>query len=147
MERLAPAGTPRPGPVVTMATLRAAERLDISARSLAVILGVSEATLSRMKKGDFALDPKSKAFEIAVLFIRMFRSLDAIVGGDESVARHWLAGDNIALGASPRAEDRQHSRPYRCHRLSGRPPRCRLSCAHTTALYGAWSRRSTSSRL
>ena len=54
-----------------------------------------------MRRGEFALEPGSKPFELGVLFARMFRSLDAIAGGDERVAANWLAGPNIALGARP----------------------------------------------
>jgi len=95
------AGDPRPGAVVTKAVLRAAAALDLPARALAGVIGVSEATLSRMKRGDHALEQSSKSFELAVLFIRMFRSLDAIAGGDETVAREWLANHNTALGGVP----------------------------------------------
>lgn len=92
---------PAEGRVVTKAALRAAAHLDVTAKSLAAIIGVSEATLSRMKKGEFTLEQGSKPFELAVLFIRLFRSLDAIVGGDEAVARAWLKNINIVLGGSP----------------------------------------------
>jgi hypothetical protein len=54
-----------------------------------------------MRRGEFCLDPSSKSFELALLFIRLFRSLDAIVGGDGSVARSWLANDNSALAGRP----------------------------------------------
>lgn len=87
--------------VVTKAALRAAAHLDVSAKKLAAIIGVSEATISRMKKGEFTLEQGSKPFELAVLFIRLFRSLDAIVGGDEAVARAWLNNINTILGGAP----------------------------------------------
>ncbi|MCG7503508.1 MbcA/ParS/Xre antitoxin family protein [Mesorhizobium retamae] len=87
--------------VITKATLRAAERLDVTARALSMIIGVSEATVSRMRKNEFLLDKGSKPFELAVLFIRLFRSLDAITGGDETVARTWLRNVNTALGGKP----------------------------------------------
>jgi DNA-binding XRE family transcriptional regulator len=86
---------------LTKAALRAAGKLDLNQGALAHILGLSEATVSRMKKGDYVLAADSKAFELAVLFVRLFRSLDAIVGGDEAVARAWLANPNLALGATP----------------------------------------------
>ena len=54
-----------------------------------------------MKKGDYVLQADSKAFELAVLFVRLFRSLDEMVGGDEAVARAWLANPNLALDAKP----------------------------------------------
>jgi hypothetical protein len=87
--------------VVTKAAVRAADRLALSNRVLAEVLGVSEATVSRMGAGTYQLAPASKPFELAVLFVRLFRSLDAIVGGDDAVARAWLRGDNTILGAPP----------------------------------------------
>jgi hypothetical protein len=89
------------GTVLTKAVLRAADKLDVKAAALAHILGVSEATVSRMKKGDYALQADTKPFELGVLFVRLFRSLDAIIGGDETVARVWLANQNLALNAKP----------------------------------------------
>jgi hypothetical protein len=87
--------------VVTKALLRSAERLGVSNRRLARIVGLSEASVSRMGRGAFELSPAEKPFELALLFIRMFRSLDAIVGGDEAVARAWLRNDNLALEEPP----------------------------------------------
>lgn len=89
------------GAVLTKAALRAADRLGLSGRQLADIVGVSEATVSRWKRGDSLLEPGSKPFELAALLVRTFRSLDAITGGDEAVARRWLAAPNTALAARP----------------------------------------------
>ena len=87
--------------VVTKAVLRAAERLALPNRVLAATLGLSEATISRMGSGTYRLVPGDKPFEIAVLFLRLFRALDAIVGGDAAAARAWLRGANTVLGATP----------------------------------------------
>jgi hypothetical protein len=87
--------------VVTKAVLRAAGRLGLPNRVLAVTLGVSEATISRMGSGTYSLSPGDKPFELAVLFLRLFRALDAIVGGDTPAARAWLLNENSVLGAAP----------------------------------------------
>jgi transcriptional regulator with XRE-family HTH domain len=97
---------PRPAPpakaaVVAKAALRAAERLGISGRTLARIVGLSEPTLSRMKNGAYVLDADGKPYELALLFVRLYRSLDAIVDGDDDVAAAWLKNDNAALGGAP----------------------------------------------
>jgi hydrogenase maturation factor len=89
------------GTVLTKAVLRAADKLAVNQAALADILGLSEAQVSRMRKGDKVLQTGTKASELGVLFVRLFRSLDAIVGGDEAVARAWLANPNLALGAKP----------------------------------------------
>lgn len=89
------------GRVVTKAVIAAADHLGLNAARLADVLGVSAPTVSRMKRQDFVLEQGSKSFELAVLLIRVFRSLDAIVGGDEAVARTWLRNHNDALMAVP----------------------------------------------
>ena len=88
--------------VVTKALLRAAEALGLSSAELADIVGTSESTLSRVrnhKRGPIPLG--SKEGELALLFLRVFRSLDALVGGNEIHARAWLAADNHHLGGVP----------------------------------------------
>ena len=87
--------------VMTMAVVRAAERLGLSGRDLAAILGLSEPTVSRMRRDEFQLEEGSKAFELGALFVRLFRSLDAITGGDGEVAHVWLRNENRALGGRP----------------------------------------------
>jgi hypothetical protein len=89
--------------VVTKAAVRAAARLGLSNRSLARVLGLSEATVSRMGAGTYLLKSGDKAFEVALLFLRMFRALDALAGGDEQVSRSWLRHENLALGGVPAA--------------------------------------------
>jgi hypothetical protein len=89
------------GSVLTRATLRAGTRLGLTNRAIGRIIGVSEATVSRMGSGDYVLAPGEKPFELAVLLVRLFRSIDAIVGGDEETARSWLKSENTAFGAAP----------------------------------------------
>jgi len=99
--------TPNPAPaadrpaVLTKATLQAARRLGVINKVLAKVLGLSEATISRMQNGKYTLDPEDKSFELAVLFVRLYRSLDAIVGGDDAVAAAWLKNRNTALAREP----------------------------------------------
>jgi transcriptional regulator with XRE-family HTH domain len=92
---------PRDGAIVSKAAIRAAERLGVSQRDLSTIIGVSESTVSRVKTGDFPLDRDPKAFELSLLFVRLYRSLDAIVGGDTQAAASWLRSFNTALDARP----------------------------------------------
>ncbi|WP_028034169.1 MbcA/ParS/Xre antitoxin family protein [Chelativorans sp. J32] len=103
MEKLQPKSnaTLAEGLVVAKALLRAADRLGLTARVMGAVLGLSEPSVSRLKKGEFNLERGTKSFELAVLFIRLYRSLDAIVGGDEKIARAWLRNDNTALGGKP----------------------------------------------
>jgi hypothetical protein len=97
----APLSAPRPAAVATKAVLRAADRLHVSSRVLARIVGISEASVSRMRAGTFTLAPSDKPFELAMLFVRLYRALDAIAGGDDATAAAWLRSENLALGAAP----------------------------------------------
>jgi uncharacterized protein (DUF2384 family) len=87
--------------IISKAAIRAADRLSLPSRTLARIIGVSEASISRMRRGEYRLEKNQKPFELAVLFIRLYRSLDAVVGGDDAVAKAWLTNQNTALDAAP----------------------------------------------
>ncbi len=91
---------PDPAAVLTRATLSASTRLGLRSRELAAVVGASEASVSRLK-GARLLDPASKEGELALLFLRLFRSLDALMGGDELRARAWLRAENTHLGGVP----------------------------------------------
>jgi transcriptional regulator with XRE-family HTH domain len=87
--------------LVTKAVIRAADKLRINSKALAGVIGVSEATISRMKNGKHAIEVGSKPFELALLLVRLYRSLDALIGGDDVAASAWLSNTNTALGAAP----------------------------------------------
>jgi hypothetical protein len=91
---------PEPGPVLAKATLAAAGRLGLRNRQVAAVIGSSEASVSRLQKGR-GLDPESKEGELALMLLRLYRSLDALVGGDDAKARDWLHADNDHLGGVP----------------------------------------------
>jgi hypothetical protein len=94
----------RPSPdaprVLTRATAAAAARLDLNNKELAQVIGTSEASISRLSIGR-TIDPATKEGELALLFLRLFRSLDALVGGDDVRARDWFHSDNAHLGGIP----------------------------------------------
>jgi len=92
-----------PAAVLSRATVRASRFLAVAQGDLAAIIGVSAATLSRLANGQRQLEPGSKPWQLAALFVRLFRSLDAIVGSDDTAARAWLRSDNQALGGVPLA--------------------------------------------
>jgi transcriptional regulator with XRE-family HTH domain len=87
--------------VLAKAVTRASARLGLAQKDLAQILGASAATLSRIASGKRGIDPETKEGELALLFIRVYRSLDALVGGDDGHARAWLHAMNDHLGAVP----------------------------------------------
>ena len=95
-----PQGRTEPGAVLAKATIAAASRLGIRNRQLGEIIGASEASVSRFKTGR-PLDPAGKEGELALLFLRLYRSLDALVGGDDAKARDWLHSQNDHIGGVP----------------------------------------------
>ncbi|HSY06132.1 MAG TPA: antitoxin Xre/MbcA/ParS toxin-binding domain-containing protein [Steroidobacteraceae bacterium] len=103
----APHTAAEPAAVLSRATVRAARFLAVAQADLAAIIGVSAATLSRLANGQRQLEPGSKPWQLAALFVRLFRSLDAIVGSDDAAARAWLRSDNQALGGVPLAMIRE----------------------------------------
>src|SRR5215813_11281859 len=98
-----PAAESRPDPavVLTRALLRAAEVLEVNGQVMSRVVGVSSASWSRLTSGQRRVEPQSKEGELALLFLRMFRSLDALLGGDASQARAWLRAMNDHLSAVP----------------------------------------------
>ena len=94
-----PNSVPSDAAIVVKALVRAADRLDVSNKIIAKTIGVSQASVSRMRKGDYLLE--GKPLELAILFVRLYRSLDAVVGGDDAVARAWLRNANSALKEYP----------------------------------------------
>ena len=91
-----------PEVVLTKAVLNAATRLELRQRELAAMLGASEASVSRLQRGR-EIDPASKEGELALLFLRAYRSLDTLVGGDDERARAWVKAHNDHLGGVPAA--------------------------------------------
>ena len=96
-----PQARPREDEVVTKAVRRAASALGLSQKELARVVGVSEATVSRLAAGRL-LDASKKEGELALLFLRVFRSVDALVGGSEEKSRAWFCAHNTHLGGTPR---------------------------------------------
>jgi antitoxin Xre/MbcA/ParS-like protein len=97
--------TPEPVPeqaaVLTKSVLRAGGHLGIRQAGLAKILGLSPATVSRMASGAYALDPGKKEWDHAALLVRLFRSLDSIVGSGDDTAQAWLGSQNQGLNGIP----------------------------------------------
>jgi hypothetical protein len=91
---------PKQAPVLAKAALAAARRLELRNKQLAEIIGTSESFISRMKSGR-GLDPQRTEGQLALLFLRLYRSLDALMGGDDTKARAWLHAHNDHLRGVP----------------------------------------------
>ena len=94
------AEAPEAALIVAKATMSVAGRLGLRHRHLAAVIGTSEASVSRLGRGR-SLAPASKEGELALLFLRLYRSLDALVGGDDGKARAWLHAGNTHVGGVP----------------------------------------------
>ncbi len=88
--------------VLTKAMLRAATFLGLTHAALARVVGLSESQISRMSRGDKALDIGSKPAELATLLVRVYRSLDALVGNDGRHRQLWMASFNRAFNEAPK---------------------------------------------
>lgn len=87
--------------VVTKAVVNAMRLLQLTQQELASLLHVSPATASRWVNGASELSPDSAEGQLALLFLRVFRSLDTLVGGDAQKARAWLRAENQHMGGIP----------------------------------------------
>ena len=73
------------GKVLTTAIARIAEFWGLTNAKLGSVLGLSQATVSRLRSGRSELDPASKSFEAGQFLLRLFRSLDALL----ATSKHW----------------------------------------------------------
>ncbi|GAA6208327.1 MbcA/ParS/Xre antitoxin family protein [Cognatishimia sp. WU-CL00825] len=88
-----------PGRLVAKAVINAGAALGLSQAEIAQIIGVSPSQISKFKSGSATL--VDKPYELALYLIRVFRSLDAITGGDAETNRTWMRNDNTDLRGSP----------------------------------------------
>jgi transcriptional regulator with XRE-family HTH domain len=100
MTQTAAVADPRAAQVLTQAVVGATDRLGLTQKTTAATLGVSEATVSRLSRGR-SIDPATKEGELAILLVRLYRSLDAMVGGNAEQARAWLHAPNHHLQGTP----------------------------------------------
>lgn len=89
------------GKVLASAVAKIAGFWGFTNAKLGAILGLSEATASRLRSGKAGLDPASKSFEAGQFLLRLFRSLDALLGSDDLSARAWLTTPNLDLDGRP----------------------------------------------
>ena len=83
--------------LLLQAVLRTASELELNRTALARVLGKDRSTLNRAK----GIDPASKTGELALLLIRLYRSLSALVGHDRLQLRHWFHTANRHTGGVP----------------------------------------------
>ena len=96
-----PATMDDPGEVLACATARTGQLLGLSDAGMARVIGVSGRTFSRILRGERPLPPESKAGELALLLLRVYHSLDPLVGTDHRKRVAWMRSHNKALGGTP----------------------------------------------
>ena len=82
--------------VLTEALLNAGKQLGMSQADLGAVIGKNRTAISRG-----GIDPGSKAGELALLFIRCYRALYVLVGGNPEQMRHWMETENLHTGGIP----------------------------------------------
>ncbi len=87
---------PDPNATLTKAFLNTGKVLGLTQDDLGAIIG-RERTLFHRK----GVDPQSKAGELALLLIRVYRGLFALVGGEENNLKHWMHTKNRHTGGVP----------------------------------------------
>ncbi|WP_028602268.1 MbcA/ParS/Xre antitoxin family protein [Ottowia thiooxydans] len=92
---------PEAGVVLTKATVRASQLLGLTQAQVGLIIGASAPTVSRIFQLDKQLDPASKAGQLALLLVRVYRSLDSLVGANDEARRKWMSTRNNALRGVP----------------------------------------------
>jgi hypothetical protein len=88
--------------VLAKATLKAATLLGFTGTVLGKVIGLSEASISRIGMGGRCLQPHTKEGELATLLVRAFAALDAMVGNDPQRRIAWLNSHNTALHGTPK---------------------------------------------
>jgi transcriptional regulator with XRE-family HTH domain len=83
--------------VLTLALAEAARRLGVGSSDLKYIIGASQPTASRLLNGAYAIPEDGKLWELSAHFVRLYRSLYSLVGGDDELARSWLKSANRAF--------------------------------------------------
>jgi len=83
--------------ILAQATYRAAQELGLSKAEVARVVGRNRTTIDRS-----GIDPGSKPGQLALIFVRVYRSLFALMGGDSNNMKHFMATPNKGTGGIPR---------------------------------------------
>lgn len=83
--------------ILTQAVTETAKHLNVGPSDLAAIVGVSQSSASRMFSGGFLIKEGTPEWQLAALFVRLYRGLFSIVGNNDALAREWLTTGNHAF--------------------------------------------------
>lgn len=86
---------------LTQAVLHITEMLGLFQAELARVLHVRCGDIGALAGARRSLEPDTRAWEQALLFVRFYRALYSRMGGDGVAMRHWLRVEDQALGGVP----------------------------------------------
>lgn len=81
--------------VLAKAVLNAGKSLGLNQDEIGAVIGRDRSSLAR------GIEPETKAGELALLLIRCYRSLYAMVGGDDETMKHWMQTSNNYFNGIP----------------------------------------------
>lgn len=88
--------------ILTKALLRMVTLLQLNRQDVSAIIGLNEVSLNCLFSGQKNfIDPLSNEGQLAILLIRLFRSLDTLFGGNAEQCRLWLRSNNKHLDTAP----------------------------------------------
>ncbi len=104
--------------VLTQAVVEASHRLELGSTDIWGVIGTSQPTASRLLNGKTWLREGTKEWELGAHFVRLYRSLSSLVGGNDELARAWLKtpnrafDDQLPLAAIKRIDGLLHACEY-----------------------------------
>lgn len=85
-----------PARVLAKALTNVGKDLGLTQTWISAVVGKERSAINRG-----GIDPDSKSGELALLLIRVYRSLFVLVGGDAANMRHWMHTANAHTGGVP----------------------------------------------
>ncbi len=82
--------------ILAKASKAAAGKLGITLSELSDIIGRDRTAINR------GIDPDTKSGELALLFVRCYRALHALFGGDAENMKYWFSTMNRHLNGRPK---------------------------------------------
>jgi uncharacterized protein (DUF2384 family) len=89
--------------VLTKALCKLAKFYSLSGKDLSKIIGISESSVSRLGHTKL-ISPDTKEGEMALLLLRIYRSLNSMVGNNHEKAKLWLNNPNKYFRNNPLEE-------------------------------------------
>lgn len=87
--------------VLTKAVLNLAKCYGFSGKELSEIIGISEASASRLHQGKKCIAAHTKEGELSLLLLRVYRGLYALTGPQHDKAQAWLRETNHYFHSAP----------------------------------------------